>query len=68
LADRGFGKAALVIDVGVTAEELLQDYFGKLSLEDLETIEAILLKYRPRDIDEITPRGQIPVRSQLNSG
>lgn len=42
LADRGFGKAPLVIDTGVTAEHLLEDYFSKLPLEDLETMRAIL--------------------------
>ena len=47
LADRGFGKAALVIDSRVGPEELLLDYFSKLSLEDLETMKAILEKYSP---------------------
>ena len=45
LADRGFGKAPLVVTAGVTAEHLLQDYFRKLSLEDLEAMQAILEKY-----------------------
>jgi hypothetical protein len=31
--------------VGVTAEELLQNFFMKLSLEDLQAMEAILQKY-----------------------
>ena len=44
LADRGFGKSALVVSAGVTAEHLLQDYFSKLSLEDLEAMKAILRK------------------------
>ena len=47
LANRGFGTAPLVIDAGVTPEQLLQDYFRKLSLEDLETMSAILEKYSP---------------------
>jgi hypothetical protein len=47
LADRGFGKSPLVVSAGVTAEELLQDYFRKLSLEDLEAMRAILKKYSP---------------------
>ena len=45
LADRGFGKAPLIVSAGVTAEHLLQDYFSKLSLEDLEAMRAILQKY-----------------------
>jgi hypothetical protein len=31
-------------------------------------MQAILLKYRPPGIDEITARGQTPVRPQLKSG
>lgn len=45
LANRGFGTAPLVIEAGVTAEHLLQDYFRKLSLEDLLAMQAILQKY-----------------------
>jgi hypothetical protein len=45
LADRGFGKAALVIEAGLSPEHLLLDYFSKLSLEDLEAMQAILEKY-----------------------
>ena len=41
LADRGFGKATIVVDAGVTPEQSLSDYFGKLSLDDLDTMEAI---------------------------
>ena len=44
LADRGFGKAALVVDVGLTEDALLDLYKG-YSIEDLETMRAILLKY-----------------------
>ena len=40
-----------MIDAGVTPEELLGAYFMKLSLEDLETMQAILEKYSP-DVDE----------------
>jgi hypothetical protein len=68
LADRGFGKATLVVSPDVTPELWLQELFSKLSLEELETIEAILRKYRPRESDAITSRGQIPVRQQLSSG
>ena len=46
----------------MTPEQLLQDYFSKLSLEDLETMRAILLKYRPPDNHDITARGQLSVR------
>jgi hypothetical protein len=45
LADRGFGKAALVIEAGLSPEHLLLDCFSKLSLEDLEAMQAILEKY-----------------------
>jgi len=31
---------------------LLQDYFRKLSLEDLETMKAILEKYSPAQLGE----------------
>ena len=47
LANRGFGTAPLVIEAGVTPEHLLQDYFRKLSLEDLHAMQAILQKYSP---------------------
>jgi hypothetical protein len=58
LADRGFGRAALVIDAGPTPEEMLRDYFEKLSFEDLETMQAILEKYSPV-ADERTDSGEI---------
>ena len=45
LADRGFGKAPFVIDAGVSAERLLEEYFSKVSLEDLLTMKAILERY-----------------------
>jgi hypothetical protein len=67
LADRGFGKSPLVVSAGVTAEELLQDFFMKLSLEDLETMQAILLKYRT-DNDEIPARNQIALGAPHDSG
>ncbi|MET0938644.1 MAG: hypothetical protein ABWY51_05415 [Gaiellaceae bacterium] len=66
LADRGFGKASLVVSAGVTAEHLLQDYFQKLSLEDLKTMQAIL-KYRT-DNGEITARDQIALGAPHDSG
>jgi adenine-specific DNA methylase len=67
LADRGFGKAPLVVSAGVTAEQLLQDYFRKLSLEGLEAMEAILRKYQ-NDIDEVTARNQIALGAPHDSG
>jgi hypothetical protein len=67
LADRGFGKAPLIVSAGVTAEQLLQEYLSKLSLEDLETMQAILLKYRT-DNDEITARNQIALGRSHDSG
>jgi hypothetical protein len=67
LADRGFGKAPLVIDTGVTPLQLLEDYFSKLSLEDLQTMKAILLKYRT-DNDEISARSQIALGAPHDSG
>jgi hypothetical protein len=67
LADRGFGKAPLVIDAGVTPEELLQDFFSKLSLEDLETMKAIVHKYRS-DTGDITARSQFALRAPGDSG
>ena len=45
LADWGFGKAPLLVTAGVTAEHILQDYFRKLLIEDLEAMRAILEKY-----------------------
>ena len=56
LANRGFGTAPLVIDARVNPEQLLQDYLSKLSLEDLQTIRAILKKYSP-DVVELAESG-----------
>ena len=42
LANRGFGTAPLVFDAGVSPEHLLHDFLSKLSIEDLETMRAIL--------------------------
>jgi hypothetical protein len=47
LADRGFGKAALVVDVSPVTEQLLQEFLRGLSTEDLEAMTAILRKYSP---------------------
>ncbi len=52
LADRGFGKGCPRSRAGVTPEDLLRDFFSKLSLEDLETIQAILEKYSPAALVE----------------
>jgi hypothetical protein len=52
LADRGFGRAAIIVDAGVTPEDLLREYFKKLSLEDLQTIQMILEKHSP-DADQL---------------
>ncbi|MET0937804.1 MAG: DUF5681 domain-containing protein [Gaiellaceae bacterium] len=67
LADRGFGRAAIIVDAGVTPEELLQDFFRKLSLEDLETMKAILVKYRSGTGD-ITARSQFALGAPHDSG
>lgn len=45
LADRGFGRAAITVDASMTPEQLLGDYFKKLSREDLETMQVILERY-----------------------
>ena len=58
LADRGVGTAASVVDAGLTPEPLLQDYFRKLSLEDLEAMTAILKKYSP-DVAEVAEPRQL---------
>jgi hypothetical protein len=59
LADRGFGKAALVVDVGVT-EDLLRGFLNGLSTEDLDAMVAILQKYSP-DVAELAASGEIPI-------
>jgi hypothetical protein len=46
---------------------VLEDYFSKLSLEDLQTMKAILLKYRT-DNDEISARSQIALGAPHDSG
>ena len=56
LANRGFGTAPLVIETGVTPEHFLQDYFSKFSIEDLETMRAILRKYSPDSAELAEPR------------
>ena len=57
LADRGFGKAALVVDVGVT-EHVFQEFLRGLSTEDLEAMTAILQKYSP-DVGELAESGEL---------
>lgn len=51
LADRGFGKAALVVDMGVTEQAVLELLRG-LSTEDLVAARAIYAKYSP-DVAEL---------------
>ena len=51
LADRGFGKAPLVIDAAMSPERLLEDYLSRFSLGDLEAMKAILHKYPPELAD-----------------
>ena len=65
LADRGFGKATLVVSAGATPEELLQGFLRKLSNEDLDTMTAILEKYsqdaaEPAEPSELRPRAHQP--------
>ena len=48
LADRGFGKAALLVDVsGGSTEQAVMALLEGLSTEDLESMWAILEKYVP---------------------
>ena len=47
LADRGFGKAALVVDVSPVTEQLIQEFLRGLSTEDLVAARAIFAKYVP---------------------
>jgi len=47
LADRGFGKAALVVDVSPVTEHVFREFLTGLSTEDLEAMAAILQKYSP---------------------
>ena len=60
LADRGFGKAPLVIDAGVSPEQLLEEYFSTLSLEDLQTMRAILRKYSS-EVAELAEPDEFPM-------
>ena len=46
LADRGFGKAVQTVEIDVAQQPSLD--FSMYSLEDLETMIAILEKYGPR--------------------
>jgi hypothetical protein len=66
LADRGFGKAPLVLDAGVSPERLLEEYFSKLSFEDLLTMKAILRRYSP-DVSEVVETDE-PSMLELASG
>jgi len=71
LADRGFGKAALVVDASPVTEQLLQEFLRGLSTEDLEAMVAILQKYSP-DAAEVAESGEIqfglPVEASSASG
>jgi hypothetical protein len=57
LADRGFGKAALVVDMGVTEQAVLELLRG-LPTEDLEAMRAILAKRVP-DAAELAESGEL---------
>jgi hypothetical protein len=60
LANRGFGTAPLVIEAGMTAEHLLQDYFSKLSLEDLQAMRAVLQRNSPDNAESSDARAALP--------
>ena len=47
LADRGFGKAALLVDVGGLTEHAVLELLSGLSTEDLVAARAIYAKYVP---------------------
>ena len=49
---------------GSTAEHLLQDYFSKLSLEDLLAMQSILQKYSP-GVGELTEPEELPMLEQV---
>jgi hypothetical protein len=49
-----------LIDAGVSPEQLLQEFFSKLSLEDLQTMRAILRKYSS-DVAELAEPDEIPI-------
>jgi hypothetical protein len=57
LADRGFGKASLVVEMGVS-EHLFRDFLTGLSTEDLDAMVAILEKYSP-DVAELAGSGEL---------
>lgn len=57
LGDRGFGKAALVVDMGVTEQAVLELLRG-LSTEDLVAARAIYAKYVP-DAGELAESGEL---------
>lgn len=52
LADRGFGRAVLAVDVGST-QEAWSDFIKRLSTEDLQTILAILDRYPEPAADSV---------------
>jgi hypothetical protein len=66
LANRGFGTSPLVIEAGVNPERLLEEYFSKLSLEDLLTMKAILTKYSS-DVAEVVETDE-PSTLELAAG
>lgn len=43
-----------MIDAGVSPEELLQGYLSKFSLEDLETMQAIVRKHSSDELGQGT--------------
>ena len=59
LANRGFGTAPLVIDAGMSPEHVLQDFLGRLSLEDLQTMRAIL-KRNSSDVRDMAEPKELP--------
>jgi hypothetical protein len=65
LADRGFGKAPLVVDAGWT-EYVLREFIRGLSTEDLEAMMTILAKYSP-DVAEVAVSDAIAIGSPTPS-
>jgi hypothetical protein len=59
-------EAPLVLDAGVSPERLLEEYFSKLSFEDLLTMKAILRRYSP-DVSEVVETDE-PSMLELASG
>ena len=59
LANRGFETAHLVIDAGVSPEDLLHDVLSKLSIEDLQTMRAIL-KRNSSDAGDMAEPNELP--------